>query len=171
MTAAKPPHYLAAYQPFWPARPFTLLEIGVHTGGSMRLWRAWFPESVIVGLDHDISQTAPIEGVHLREGDQSDPAVLEALVAEFGGFDVVIDDGSHIWDHQQLAFAHLWPYTRRWYAIEDLETCYPGLIRPDHSEWAHGRNTMDWLHDWVDNVHESGGSPIHFWPGLALIER
>lgn len=168
MVAAKPEHFLPIYWQWFPPEPFTLLEIGVHTGGSMRLWRERFPASRIIGLDHDISQSGPIEGVELREGDQGNPETLQGLIAEFGGFDVVIDDGSHVWSDQLASLYALWPHTRCIYAIEDIETSYPGLIPYDVGQWAGGPNTMDVLKSRIDDL---GSGSIHFYRGLVILGR
>ena len=68
-----------------------LLEIGVHAGGSIRLWRAYFDAAEIVGVDTypppvDLSPIATI-----AVGD----AYTEAMAASLGDFDIIIDDGDH----------------------------------------------------------------------------
>lgn len=68
------------------------------------------PESVIVGLDIDdacATFNRPTERVHVRIGDQSDVAFLRAVVEEFGPFDVIIDDGSHVCSHMIKTFDYL----------------------------------------------------------------
>lgn len=107
-------HYFAAYERILGPlrdRPVRFLEIGVYKGGSLAMWRAYLhPRSVIVGLDVDPLCAAfdrPDDGVHVRIGDQSDVAFLRSVVDEFGPFDVVIDDGSHVCSHMIRTFDHL----------------------------------------------------------------
>ncbi len=47
-----------------------------------------------------------------------------------GPFDIGIDDGSHIWCHQILAFERLWPAIKRGglYVIEDVLTSYDAWL-------------------------------------------
>jgi hypothetical protein len=93
------------------SRQIRLLEIGVYHGASVAMWRAYLhPQSIIVGLDIDPRCAAfdrPDERVHVRVGDQSDPLFLQRVVDEFGPFDVVIDDGSHVCSHMIKSFDFL----------------------------------------------------------------
>jgi hypothetical protein len=107
-------HYFSTYEKIigpLRTRPVRFLEIGVYNGGSLAMWRKYLhPDSVIVGLDIDPRCAAfdrPEEMVHVRVGDQSDVAFLVAIVAEFGPFDVIVDDGSHICSHMIKSFDYL----------------------------------------------------------------
>ncbi len=107
-------HYFCVYEKIIGPlrdRPIRFLEVGVYNGGSLAMWRQYLhPESTIVGLDIDprcAEFSKPGEGVHVRIGDQSDTAFLRAVVDEFGPFDVVIDDGSHICSHMIKTFDFL----------------------------------------------------------------
>src|SRR5258706_2121606 len=66
---AKMAHYLRNYEewfaPLW-KQPVHLLEIGVHKGGSMFLWRDYFEKGTIVGLDfHSVKLNDPTGRIHL----------------------------------------------------------------------------------------------------------
>lgn len=107
-------HYFSVYERLvGPVRsvPIRFLEIGVYKGGSLAMWRQYLhAETVIVGLDIDRACLAfdrPDEGVHVRIGDQSDHRFLRAIVEEFGPFDVIIDDGSHVCSHMIKTFDFL----------------------------------------------------------------
>ena len=62
----------------------------------------------------------------MHQGDQSDESFLASLASRYGGFDIVIDDGSHIGAHVRASFRVLFPALRPdgWYVIEDLQTSY-----------------------------------------------
>jgi hypothetical protein len=97
------PHYLPIYESALAAfrsRPIRMLEIGVYLGGSLQMWRRYLhPESVIVGVDIDAECKRfdnPAEKVHVRIGGQQDTEFLGEVGAEFGPFDVILDDGSHM---------------------------------------------------------------------------
>lgn len=44
------PHYERRFAG-WRHKPITLLEIGVDAGASMRMWRDYFPNAKITGVD------------------------------------------------------------------------------------------------------------------------
>ncbi len=114
-------------------RPVRLLEIGVggyedpHKGGeSLRMWKEYFPQGQIIGLDiYDKSSLAE-ERIAIFQGDQGDEKCLEALAAEQGPFDIVIDDGSHLSGHVITSFKALFPHVvdTGVYVIEDIQTSY-----------------------------------------------
>jgi hypothetical protein len=96
-------HYFPIYERVFAelrSRPIRFLEIGVARGGSLAAWRRYFhPTTTIVGIDVDPGCRqfdSPATNVHVRIGGQQDPAFLRDLAAEFGPFDAVLDDGSHI---------------------------------------------------------------------------
>jgi hypothetical protein len=107
--------------------PITLLEIGIFRGASLRTWRDYFTKARIIGADIDTRAVKYVPpGVECRFVDQSDPAALTQLAEECGPFDVVVDDGSHIWSHQITTLRTLLPYVKPngVYILEDLYTSY-----------------------------------------------
>jgi hypothetical protein len=135
-------HYLPFYdRVFAPYRPIPIrmLEIGVMNGGSLELWRKYFgPEATIFGIDINPECAARVDPPNqVRIGSQADPDFLRAVVGEMGGVDIVLDDGSHIAEHQMASFKALWPLLSvgGLYVMEDLHTAYwakwdGGLRRP-----------------------------------------
>ncbi len=124
-------HYFPAYERHfapWRGRALTFLEIGVAKGGSLQMWRRYFgPLARVVGIDIDPRcKTHEGDGVSVRIGDQSDTAFLDAVIAEFGVPDVVLDDGSHQMAHIQATFEHLYPKLPKngVYMVEDLQCSY-----------------------------------------------
>lgn len=124
-------HYLDFYQEHLPDRDFSgrLLEIGVMDGLSMKMWREYYPNAEIVGIDikedmasymHNSDWQVP-ESVQLITCDAADPKQTKKL----GNFDIIIDDGSHYWKDQQKSFEQLY-YSQLnkggIYIIEDLWT-------------------------------------------------
>ncbi|NNG40077.1 class I SAM-dependent methyltransferase [Flexivirga sp. ID2601S] len=119
------PHY-ARHLARFRRRRFTLLEIGVFEGASLRTWRRYFPRAQIVGLDIEDKRVHAGRRISVYQGDQSDAALLERIVRETGRPDVVIDDGSHHSDHVRATFATLFPLLADdgVYVIEDTQTSY-----------------------------------------------
>lgn len=141
----KGPHghyYTRFYEPHFSRlrdRAQRILEIGVGGGGSLRLWRDYFPNAEIVGLDNRpaVLDLKLGERITLVLGDQGDPAVLDAMV-ERGPFDIIIDDGWHKPESQILGFERLFRAVapRGLYVIEDMQTQYfMGEVGP--IVWAH----------------------------------
>ena len=58
--------------------------------------------------------------------DQSDAAALQAFAEQNGPFDLIVEDGSHIWSHQIIGLQILLPHLRPGgqYIVEDLHTSY-----------------------------------------------
>ncbi|MEM8659671.1 MAG: class I SAM-dependent methyltransferase, partial [Pseudomonadota bacterium] len=137
-------------------RPVTFLEIGVFRGGSLPMWKGYFhDESTLVFVDIDPECKAhELEGTHIRIGDQADAAFLKSLSEEFGPFDVVLDDGSHICAHQIASFETLWPELRDegLYLVEDCHTSYwPGFgggYRNEASFIEYAKRLVDGMHSW-----------------------
>jgi len=97
-----------------------LLEIGVKDGASLRMWRDYYPDATIVGLD--IAKPIRVEGCTVLQMDATDVWAVEGL----GRFDVIVDDGSHFTKDQQVAFTALWPKLNDggWYVMEDVHTSF-----------------------------------------------
>jgi len=105
----------------------SVLEIGLETDRSMRMWEEFFPRAEIIGVDID-PKCRNFEGDRRRVfiGDQSDQTFLERVSREVThGFDVVIDDGSHLVRHQIASFEFLFPKmsSHGIYVIEDTGAC------------------------------------------------
>jgi predicted O-methyltransferase YrrM len=109
------------------AKPVTVLEIGVFGGSSLRMWQAYFPLGRIIGLDRDPAALAHAgDRAEVLLADQSDTPGLVRVVEPHGPFDLVVDDGSHIWAHQIATLRALLPLVRPGgaYVLEDLHTSY-----------------------------------------------
>ena len=119
-------------------RAFSLVEIGLgvkgdrweakivqgrNTGGaSVKMWREYFPRARIYGLD--VNECAYLDDERTRTfvADQGNVEDLERVVEAVPSFDVVLDDGSHRPDHQQISLDFLFPRLSPGglYFIEDL---------------------------------------------------
>lgn len=149
-------HYLSVYHHHlarFRDTPVRLLEIGVHNGGSLQMWRRYLgPRAIIHALDNNPDCAAiddPDVTVHI--GSQDDAARLHAIVEAMGGVDVVIDDGSHKWTHQIATFEALYGKVseRGVYICEDTHTSYwPEYGSEGASFVDHARARVDQLHAW-----------------------
>jgi hypothetical protein len=126
-------HYLPVYESVLAPRRHrsaTLLEIGVNFGGSLALWRDYLARATIVGIDNNPRCALfddPVARINVRIGQQQDVGFLDTVIEEFGPFDIIIDDGSHIAEHTLASFNHLFAHGLAdggAYLVEDLHTCY-----------------------------------------------
>ena len=106
-----------------------LLELGVHKGGSLLFWRDYMPKAIIAGVDARISKETKrrLEGesrIHIFQGDQVDVGFLSQVAAKAApdGWDIIIDDASHIGHTTKVSFWHLFDNHLKpggYYFIED----------------------------------------------------
>lgn len=92
-------------------------------GASAKMWAEYFPRGRIFGVDINPASHVDTDRITTFVGDQGDPAQLRRIVEAAGeDFDIVIDDGSHRADHQQITFGVLFDHLRVGgvYIIEDL---------------------------------------------------
>ncbi|UCI18504.1 class I SAM-dependent methyltransferase [Mesorhizobium sp. B2-1-8] len=115
-------------------KPVKLLEIGVLDGDSVRTWQDYFRNGKIVGVDIDPGTKAHEQDrIRIEILDQSKVQDLDLLVAK-GPFDIIVDDGSHVWTHQILTFQKLIGTVTPggFYIVEDLDTSYGKYVPHYH---------------------------------------
>ena len=122
--------YLNFLEPFFSRmrdKPIRLLEIGVHRGASLRTWAEYFPNAEIVGVDV-LPWCKRYEGgrVTVELADQSNIEHLTPIGVARGPFDIIVEDGSHLWEHQVTSLKTLFPFLKDggFYVAEDLQTNY-----------------------------------------------
>ncbi len=92
-------------------QPFLPEGVEYVHGSSLRMFEEYFPEAQIFACDIR-EDTLINEGrIHSVTCDQSDFRSLQNMQIQFGPepFDVIIDDGSHIPEHQWFTAGHLLP--------------------------------------------------------------
>lgn len=99
-----------------------VLEIGIGKGRGLFMWRDFFPQAMINGID--IDREKMIEDWRIRSfyGDQSDNRKMADIGDRYGPFHVIVDDGDHAHGSQVAAMKALLPYLARdgFYFIEDV---------------------------------------------------
>lgn len=104
-----------------------ILEIGIGSGASLHMWYDYFPNSKIHAIDIDNYSYLNNEKTTTYIADQSDRNSLENFIKESNvEFDIIIDDGGHMMQQQQISFGFLFKYLKRGgqYWIEDLHTSF-----------------------------------------------
>lgn len=154
--------YLDFYEKHLPDRDFSgrLLEIGVMDGASMKMWREYYPNAEIVGIDikdmefmHNDYWQVP-DSVKLVNCDGTDPRQTEPL----GMFDIIIDDGSHYTADQQKSFEQLF-YNQLTpgglYILEDLHTSYLPKYLNTKIDTIEYLNKLDFNKSWLKRGKKS----------------
>lgn len=183
-------HYLDIYDKLlrdWQGRDVSFLEIGVYKGGSIRMWRDfWGPKSTVTFLDIDPACAAlQLDGTKVEIGDQTDTAFLKRIAETYGPFDMIVDDGGHKMDHQNVSFRELWPHLkdRGLYIVEDTHTSYwPGFgggYKAPQSFIEKCKNLVDYMHSWYTDQDDifpfhAAARQVHsvqFYDSLVVIEK
>lgn len=133
-----------------------IFEIGVLKGASMKMLRDYFPNAVIYGID--IIDTSELYSPTIRTfiADQSNRKQLETVMyASGGGFDIIIDDGGHMMDLQQISFGALFKYLKPggYYIIEDVHTSIYEFYGSEYGAEENGKNTTLFM---IDNFIRNG---------------
>jgi hypothetical protein len=163
-----------------------VLEIGVDQGGSLELWRNYFGASAqIHGIDINplvLERVPECCSVHI--GSQADAVFIESILSEYGPFDLVIDDGSHVMHHQIETFEMIYPHMSPTgvYVCEDAFTSYwceyGGKLKKPGTFMEYAKGLIDELHAyWVmDESYEQTPftkmtQAIHFYSGAVVFQR
>lgn len=129
-----------------------ILEIGVFFGASILMWKDYFPNATIYGIDtfsglqgngHRFEnadkfylESKSDKRIKLYVCDQGKEIDLQKFVDNGITFDVIIDDGSHLMRDQQLTLKYLFPLVKDggWYVIEDVHSSLGDYdVLPDYS--------------------------------------
>lgn len=102
----------------------SLLEIGIYNGSSLRMWKDYFENGEIYGVDI-VPKNFNEDRIKTEICDQNKREDLEKI---FSGkeFDIIVDDGGHMMNQQQLSFGVLFKTLKSGglYVIEDLHTSH-----------------------------------------------
>jgi len=103
-----------------------VLEIGVLNGSSLKMLKEYFENATIFGVDIHPKTQYEDERIKTFICDQSNRTNLQRFVEATNNtmFDVIIDDGSHVPEHQMITLATLWKSLKPGgiYVVEDLHT-------------------------------------------------
>ena len=99
----------------------SIFEIGIFYGNSLNSWNEYFPNAKVYGIDK-ISIDMKNNNIKTFVGHQNDKNVLNKIIKETGNFDIIMDDGSHDLDHQQISLGILFKNVNPngYYIIEDF---------------------------------------------------
>lgn len=144
-----------------------LCEIGVKglwadrgwtNGNSVRVWRDFFPNAHILGLDidpFDDSDLGPRVSIEYIDQSKKDQVVERSN--SMSDYDVIIDDGSHVMLDQQITLAYFFKALKPGgiFVCEDLHTSLEVNIPEKNNIWDWGipgkTNTLQMFKDYLNN--------------------
>lgn len=163
-------NYVEQYDLFFKSlkdAPITLLEIGFYHGSSAYLWDEYFthPNAQLHHIDIDkncyryTNKLSPKSFLHMV--DQSNSDQLTQFASQIGEFDIIIDDGSHIVEHQIISFKALFPFLKPGgvYIIEDLFSSYwkeYGGLGTRQNPQSSKYSTTEFLKSLLDDINRVG---------------
>lgn len=143
-------------------KPVKMLEVGVGSGESIRMWLEYFnnPEAQVHGIDivYDTNDwnredQSPHPRYTFTAGDQGSETFWTEFIKTHGSnWDILCDDGSHSNKDIITTFRMMWPHIKPggYYAIEDLAAAYSGMeffLKPGFP------NHMDWIKEMLDQIN------------------
>lgn len=190
-------HYAQHYQTHFShlrRQKLKILEIGIGGyddpeagGGSLRMWRTYFPNAHIYGIDIHDKSCHDERRIKTFQGSQVDDVFLTRVVEEIGSIDIVIDDGSHINAHVLHTFHFLFPHvsTNGFYVVEDTQTSYWPEYGGVENKQTDANTTMGFLKQLADGLNYAeyriGGYvptyydryivAMHFYHNLVFIQK
>ena len=119
--------YLDIYEKYFEKNRFnikTVLEIGVYKGSSLKMWKEYFPNATIYGIDiNPNAKQYEEDRINIIIADQNSDDDLKKIKNSIKSIDILIDDGSHITKHQIKTYEYLSTNISHngYYIIEDLK--------------------------------------------------
>jgi hypothetical protein len=178
-------HYFDVYQRHFQkyvGRDVHILEIGVYSGGSLEMWRSYLGDKCqIHGVDLESACKVYENGyTRIDIGDQSDRLFWRRFRELNPVIDIVVDDGSHMPNHQIAALEEMLPHLQPGgvYLVEDVQGERTGF-----SAYVHGLAVKLNAFDEVGNVDpnisavcrpaglQAEVDSVHLYPYVAVIEK
>lgn len=169
------------------------VEVGVLNGSSLKMWKEYFPNAQIHGIDiNPKCKQYEEDRIKIYIGDQNDDQFLSRISKEIPEIDIFLDDGSHITQHQIKTFDYLFNNVKKggFFAIEDLRNSYeefnkdhdlrkiwPGMsynkpedklknVRSEFNEWMQAKIKQMDFHDNNNTI-----CAIHNYPMIIVLEK
>jgi hypothetical protein len=123
-------NYCVKYEKYLPFNRYdklNILEIGVLDGKSLLTWKDYYYRSNILGIDiNPDCKKYEEDRIFIELGSQADDKFLNQISNEYGPFDFILDDGSHLNEHVIYSFETLFQYVKSGgiYIVEDVATSY-----------------------------------------------
>lgn len=175
-------------------KSINLLEIGVGGyedpnlgGNSLFMWKSFFSRAKIFSFDIYDKRGLEQSRIKIWQGSQIDPEFLQTIVKEAGGFDIIVDDGSHLNEHVIKSFEILFPLLNDngWYVVEDMQTAYWPKFGGDSDDLKSPLSSVNYFKELVHCLNyqeliKPGYQPtyfdqhitaIHFYHNMVFIKK
>jgi hypothetical protein len=131
-----------------------VVELGVHEGQSINIWREFFINSEIIGIDcqldrADIDDYSRVKLLQFTIGHNSDEELIK-FVNDNTDIDLFIDDGAHTMKDQQIVFGKVFKSIKSGgiFVLEDLHTSVSVANDPNSIWGKQGQTTtLDMLEE------------------------
>lgn len=149
----------------WRNDSINIFEIGLDEGKSMNVWQNYFPFAKIWGMD--ISKSIKSARCNVFVGDQSKIEDLRRVSNQVPKCKIIVDDGSHVAEHQLKSFYYLFQNMLDWggvYVIEDTECSYWAPDKDVYSFETGYLNLIDYftkLNHEVNNHYNGTKDKLH----------
>ncbi len=168
-----------------------MLEIGIRDGASLRLFRDFFPNGTILGLDINPETAFKEKRIDTYIGSQNSPEIINIIFEKNPEINIVLDDGSHVNELTIASFNLIFNRLQKggFYIIEDLACTYledaltenisvggwPGMQLNDPSiKMVNRRSDMnDFFLKMISDLDSKNGEVeyVHFWSQLCIIKK
>lgn len=157
---------------------FNLFEIGIVKGNSIKVWEDYLKNAKINGLDS--AQELHQDRVRIFKGDQNNINDLQNIVNTLSNCRIIIDNGSHIPQHQLKSFNFLFKNLLEsggYYVIENVESSYMDPLSSLNGYEVGYLNIVDYFnklnHQLNNNdlINDLGIESIRFSPNLITIKK
>ncbi len=172
--------YLVVYEQYLKHlrdRPVSLYEIGVACGASLKMWARYFPKGFIQGTDirpecHKLCRDYPMVGIDIMDATREAASITD-------GWDVIIDDGSHVSADIVDAFKLHWPLLKSGglYIVEDMRCTSKEHYRKEIAfDVPEERFDRTYIAAWLDQLFiamdwKQEVACIHGWPQLVIVKK
>ena len=168
-----------------------ILEIGIADGKSLLTWADYFKNSTIVGIDiHKIDiqkKKLDRDNIEIHQGSQSDGKFINKIINQYGNFDIIIDDGSHLKKDVIKSFHLLFHCLKNdgLYIVEDMQTSYNHFFGGNPFDLKYSNTHMNFFKHltdtlnyqeianpfYISNKYDSQITNISFYPWLVFVRK
>jgi len=175
-------HYFEIYHRHFSrfvGKQVNVLEIGVYSGGSLEMWHSYFgKESHIYGVDiEEACKAYENDHISIFVGDQADRSFWGGFRKSVGGVDIIIDDGGHMPEQQQVTLEEMLPSLRPGgvYICEDVHGAF-NRFAAYATGLVHELNAINMIEGSDPpqssiSGFQSSTHSIHFYPYVVVIEK
>ncbi len=158
-------------------RDVNVLEIGVYSGGSLEMWKAYFgPRCRIYGVDIEEScKCYEDDATEIVIGDQADRDFWKTFRERVPVVDILVDDGGHQKEQQIVTLEEMLPHLQPGgvYVCEDVHGEHngfsgymQGLVSNLNVYKASGEKRIVHATGFQSSIHS-----VHFYPYVTVIEK